>query len=229
MERPSANTRIYSLFLSLTPGQTNWALWSYSPAISLERWTVYTSRYSAFSSFYGASRASRALGPKGLDLGFFDAGQMQDLDNGPSDLAAVTSATMISGTWTTETLFTCVDRICTSTSYACPTSHGGGCCPYDSNCVSDNQCLGPFSSRQIPACPSSQSRCGESFITPSIPPSSTGGSGNSLKIGLGVGIPVVLLAAGALVFAWHIRRAKRQQKEASAGEDRPVYMKPEVT
>lgn len=48
-------------------------------------------------------------------------------------------------TTTVETLLGCAPRQCTSTNYLCPSSLGGACCAYGSDCASSGQCIGPSS------------------------------------------------------------------------------------
>ncbi|KUI73530.1 hypothetical protein VM1G_11885 [Cytospora mali] len=57
---------------------------------------------------------------------------------------------------------------------------------------------------------------------------SNGVNVNSLYFGLGVGIPVAVLAVGACLFAWHIRRTKERTRRISHGESETEYRKPEL-
>lgn len=64
---------------------------------------------------------------------------------GPCDddhyLANITATTTTTGGQTTvQTLLGCAGRACTSTNYQCPSSAGGGCCPYGAECVG-NACI----------------------------------------------------------------------------------------
>lgn len=43
-----------------------------------------------------------------------------------------------------------------------------------------------------------------------------------------MGVPVAVLASGALIFAWHIRRTKKRRGQTSAADDSPEYRKPEL-
>lgn len=61
---------------------------------------------------------------------------------------------------TTGTAGACVGRPCPGTNYLCPSSMGGHCCPYDSECASSEQCLPYETASTMSVCTSGLFNCG---------------------------------------------------------------------
>lgn len=136
-----------------------------------------------------------------------------------SVFARTTTTATMSGTSIIHAIYSCTSRTCLGTNYACATTLGGGCCPYGSNCTGGGLCLLPSITNGSPSIMTT--------YTTNAATRSPADSENGLKIGLGVGVPVAVLASGALIFAWHIRRTKKRRGQSTT-DDSPEYRKPEL-
>lgn len=109
------------------------------------------------------------------------------------------------------------DAACMTTSlsvYYCPTS--AAC---TSTLSSTHYCLGSTSA--LGATPTTTSTTAEA--------SNENASGSiALKVGLGVGIPAGISSIAVIVFAWRIRRAKKQRTRDSKPAQQQEYRKPEL-
>lgn len=61
-----------------------------------------------------------------------------------------------------------------------------------------------------------------------VNPSDGGNDNVALKVGLGVGVPGGLLDIAVIVFAWRIRRARKQRNQPSETDEKQGYNKPEL-
>lgn len=126
----------------------------------------------------------------------------------------ITTTTTISSSVTVETVLACVGRTCSSTNYVCPSSMGGGCCPYGSNCGYDS-----VSSRGICLATASSSSTTATATTTATP---TGGGGvivehqsHGLSTGAKAGIAVGVIAGAALLIGaltWMCLRRRRSTR-----------------
>lgn len=128
-------------------------------------------------------------------------------------LANITTTTTVSSSVTVETALGCTGRTCFSTNYLCPSSMGGGCCPYGSDCGYDSTaskglCLSVATS-------SSTTASATATTTP------TGGvvvvqhQSHGLSTGAKAGIAVGVVAVAALVvgaLTWMCLRRRRSTR-----------------
>lgn len=95
------------------------------------------------------------------------------------------------------------------------------CCPTGAACTSASSsgyyCLSSISG--LAATPTTTSATAEA---------SNGNDSIALKVGLGVGIPAGISSIAVIVFAWRIRRAKRQRTRDSKPGQQQEYRKPEL-
>jgi hypothetical protein len=81
------------------------------------------------------------------------------------------TVTVVDGTTATSTLEACCPRACTAaqSSYRCGDEFGGGCCAFNSQCATSNQCIStktelpPIVTPADPGCTTSQHRCPDGF------------------------------------------------------------------
>lgn len=112
--------------------------------------------------------------------------------------------------------------ICTSGLFNCGIdTQGARCCPTGAACTSASPsgyyCLSSISA--VAAIPTSTS-------APAEP--SNGNDDVALKVGLGVGIPGGIISIAVIVFAWRIRRAKKQRNQNPETDQKQDYTKPEL-
>lgn len=114
--------------------------------------------------------------------------------------------------------------VCTSGLFNCGLdSQATRCCPTGAACTSASSegyyCLSSTSA--VAAIPTTTSTTAE-------PSNGNDTSDIALKVGLGVGIPGGIISIAAIVFAWRIRRAKKQQSQESDTDQKQDYRKPEL-
>lgn len=113
--------------------------------------------------------------------------------------------------------------ICTSGLFNCGiATQGARCCPTGAACTSAFS-PGYYCLSSIPAALAATS------TTRSAPADTSDGNGSvGLKVGLGVGIPGGIISIAVIVFAWRIRRAKKQRNQDSQTDQKQDYRKPEL-
>lgn len=113
--------------------------------------------------------------------------------------------------------------VCTSGLFNCGiATQGTRCCPTGAACTSASS-SGYYCLSSIPAALAA---------TPTATSATTGPSNGSdsvaLKVGLGVGIPGGIITVAVIVFAWRIRRGKKQRNQNSKTDEQQDYRKPEL-
>lgn len=113
--------------------------------------------------------------------------------------------------------------VCNSGHFNCGiATQGNMCCPTGAACTS-NISSGYFCLSSTPT-----ALAATPTTTPATADPSNGDENIALKVGLGVGIPGGIITVAVIVFAWRIRRAKRQRKEDSKTDQKQDYSKPEL-
>ena len=118
--------------------------------------------------------------------------------------------------------------VCTSGLFNCGIdTQGARCCPTGAACTSASPsgyyCLSSISApAAIPIATSATA------TTAATADPSNGNDSVALRVGLGVGIPGGIISIAVIVFAWRIRRAKKQRKQDSETNEKQGYMKPEL-
>lgn len=113
--------------------------------------------------------------------------------------------------------------VCTSGLFNCGVAtEGNRCCPTGAACTSASS-SGYYCLSSVPA-----ALAATPTTTPATAGPSNGDESVALKVGLGVGIPGGVITVAVIVFAWRIRRAKRQRKEDSKTDQKEDYSKPEL-
>lgn len=112
---------------------------------------------------------------------------------------------------------------CTSGLFNCGmATEGTMCCPTGAACTSASS-SGYYCLSSVPAALAATPTTTSATADPS------GGNDNvALKVGLGVGIPGGIITIAVIVFAWRIRRAKKQRNHDSETDQKPEYRKPEL-
>lgn len=113
--------------------------------------------------------------------------------------------------------------VCTSGLFNCGiATQGNRCCPTGAACTSAPW-SGYYCLSSVPA-----ALAATPTTTPATADPSNADDSIALKVGLGVGIPGGIITIAVIVFAWRIRRAKRQRKEDSKTDQKQDYSKPEL-
>ncbi|PHH87560.1 hypothetical protein CDD83_8691 [Cordyceps sp. RAO-2017] len=118
----------------------------------------------------------------------------------------------------------CCPRRCSATSFLCPGSLGGGCCPYGATCATGGQCIRPRRTSELPEAVPGPTDSLAGPADSSSSPSSDGGLSGGAKAGIGVGVAVanaILIAAIAwlCVSARRHRRRTRETDEPGGAVD----------
>lgn len=113
--------------------------------------------------------------------------------------------------------------VCTSGLFNCGVAtQGTMCCPTGAACTSASS-SGYYCLSSVPA-----ALAATPTPTLATADSSNGNDNVALKVGLGVGIPGGIIAVAVIVFAWRIRRGKKQWNQGSETDRKQDYRKPEL-
>lgn len=113
--------------------------------------------------------------------------------------------------------------VCTSGLFNCGiAAQETRCCPTGAACTSASP-SGYYCLSSVPA-----ALAATPTTTSATPDPSNGNDSVALKVGLGVGIPGGIITVAVIVFAWRIRRGKKQGNQDSETDQKQDYRKPEL-
>lgn len=119
--------------------------------------------------------------------------------------------------------------VCTSGLFSCGQStQESRCCPSGAVCTSASP-SGYYCASSATAPSALPTTVSVNMLpTATAAEASSGSDDVALKVGLGVGIPVGVIGVAVLVFAWRIRRARKQRAVSPETHQKADYEKPEL-